>query len=384
MIDVFVKYEEGCASIHFTAGKEWVVFFKCDHPDHTAPIVYDFAAFACVAIADRFRQNVKLHAPVTQKALENCRKLTAFYMRMGPGEDTFEVTSDEIVTEQVPQGHLSSLCVSTGVDSTYVLITEKERLKFTHGLVVHGADYFIEQTDGFNALLKRVKIMCGKAGLEPIVVTTNFREIGLDWEKLHVVQLAACMHFLGPKFSDVTYAADYSIAEDMLRPAPAANNYFIGSCLSGGQVQAHYAGHAVSRYEKVKALQDNGIFIEDIGVCYSNSTLGWNCGSCWKCIYTRIAMENNGDKCPNIFHTMPDIVSRIDTVKIGKSKPTRIGMQQRATELISYVSDPAIKEALIRLRKRAVKPARLSPRTKRRVSVFALCVGAALLWVYLK
>ncbi|WP_039017051.1 hypothetical protein [Halocynthiibacter namhaensis] len=226
--------------------------------------------------------------------------------------------------------------------------------------------------------------MCGKAGLEPIVVATNLKEIGFDWEKLHIAQLAACMHFLGPKFSDVTYSADYSLAEDILRPTAWGNNYYVGTCISGGQVQAHYAGHEVSRYEKVKSIQKNGAFLDDIGVCYLDSTFGWNCGDCWKCIQTRIAMENDGDKVPNIFRKKPEIVSNIDATKIGKSTPAAIGMQQRTTELISYVDDPAIKEALIRLRKRAAKPARFSQRRKRRISIFALCVATILLWLCLK
>ena len=385
MIDVYVKYEEGRATLNFTAKKkEWALFFECDHPDHIAPVVYDFAAFACLTIADRFKQNVKLHAPVTPEALENCRALASFYMRMGPNDEIFEVTSDEIVTEYPSQGHLSSLCVSTGVDSTYALITEKERLKFTHGLVVHGADYAIDQIDGFNALLKRVQTMCGEAALEPIVVATNLREIGFNWEKLHVALLAACMHFLGPKFSNVTYSADNSIAEDMLRPKVWGNNYFVGTHISGGQTNAHYVGYEVSRYAKVKTIQRNGTFLDNIGVCYSNSTSGWNCGSCWKCIHTRIAMGNNGDKIPNIFHAMPDIVTSLDVIKIGKGKPAAIGIQLRLNEIISYVSNPAIKEAVIRLRKRAGKPVRFSQRTKRRMLIFTLCLAAILLWFSLK
>lgn len=189
MIDVFVQYEAGRATLEFIVNKkEWSVFFECQHRDHAEPAVYDFAAFACVIVADRFSEDVKLHAPVTQVALNNCRELANFLRITRGVHKSYEVHCDEIVCPEPASGQFKSLCISTGVDSTYVLVTEKENHQFTHGLVVHGADYPVTETEGFNALLGRVEKMCGKAGLEPIVVATNLRQIKYDWGMLHAAR----------------------------------------------------------------------------------------------------------------------------------------------------------------------------------------------------
>lgn len=290
---------------------------------------------------------------MTQRALDNCRALSEFSRTAFGREQAFEVHSETVIDAPLLKGSFASHCISTGIDSTYALIKGVQDVTFTHGLVVHGADYRLQHTTGFESLFSRVKALCAKAGLEPIVVKTDMRKIGFNWGMHHIAQLAACMHFLGPKFTDVAFAADNTINQDMKR-FPWGNNFFIGSHTSGGQTRAHYVGYEADRYAKIKAIQNDGRYLDELGVCFLDKELGGNCGKCPKCVMTRIAFECEGDTGPAIFREHPPLAEFIDNIKVGSDKSAARGIAVRSNELIPHVTDPDVRAALKRFHRRAV------------------------------
>ncbi|SEW00304.1 hypothetical protein SAMN04488515_0599 [Cognatiyoonia koreensis] len=348
-MDITVKYKKGRADLIFGKDPAKRVYFQCAHPDHRAPVVWDFAAFAAQVIAQNFETDVTLHAAVTQTATQNCGYLSEFH-RMARNEDTaYRVRPTTIVPDQPATGDIKALCLSTGIDSTYALVSKQAEIEFTHAMVVHGADYRPSHKVGFQTLLNRVTAMSDIAGLKPVVVKTNLRRIGFDWRMHHIGQLAACMHFLGPQFSDVAFAADKTIAQDLIR-FPWGNNFAIGTHVGSGTNTTHYIGKDTTRYHKVKAIQKDARFLNHIGVCAAQKEQGGNCGVCSKCVMTRVAFECGGMPCPPIFKAMPDLAKQITALSKQRSVVKSRGAPIRAGEMLPYITDPELRAAVIAFR----------------------------------
>ena len=87
--------------------------------------------------------------------------------------------------------------------------------------------------------------------------------------------------------------------------------------------------------------------LEHLSVCYTNKSIGGNCGKCPKCIQTRIALEVVGTNGRGLFEAEPDLVKAAKKFETPKKLSAVRGRMARTTELVDALPDGGLRDALI-------------------------------------
>ena len=338
-------------------------FVSCDYAGHLPPITEDFLSFPAILLAIKNRSHVVVNGRVTQCCWKNTRELIDLYSTWLPDlVGTFDVSCAEVIEDAQarPTGKNAVQAVSGGIDSTYALITTQEKHALTHGLTIHGADYGVDETTAFAGLKQHTSRICEVAGIDLITVTTDFRRLIFNWGMGHMLNLAMVCHILGPEFRTAVVAADNTPVQDIIR-CPHGNCAEISRRLGGGGLAIHYEGYDAIRLEKLRAIVEDGRYLEHISICNKERSSGQNqnCGKCPKCLQTRIALQLVGGSPDGLFSEYPDIVPALGKIQLKKRARAARGAVLRWGELYRNVPDGALKDALQRIYKEAIGLARL-------------------------
>lgn len=146
----------------------------------------------------------------------------------------------------------------------------------------------------FACRLERCGNVCDEAGVRLVAVRTNLRKLnatpGMWGNRWHGGLLAAIGHFLGSDFCVFHVAA--SDNSDHLEPW--GSHPLLDPFYSSHHVQISHHGIELSRLEKVGLLSGWPAALDAVSVCTSPTSRGSNCGSCEKCVRTRLHMLIHG------------------------------------------------------------------------------------------
>jgi len=214
-----------------------------------------------------------------------------------------------IVKNPTPRTENGVLCVSGGLDSTFsAFLNHKENLGLTHGMVMIGADYD-DNADPRNGVLHdRTRILCERFGLEmqSVEISPSFVKLVL-WRMFFPVVLWMLTKYLDPKVSRAAISADLTLVGE-LGTFPWGNCAAIVNGLSDPSFPIAHIGSDYPRYKKMLRLSEEAPdIIPNIIACGKLTPGGQNCGTCGKCIRTRLNLEAAGRPMPEIFAANPDL-----------------------------------------------------------------------------
>jgi len=224
------------------------------------------------------------------------------------GGDRQPVTIDVRPLKTVPSRPTSpkaGFFFSGGVDSMSTLRGNRLRYPESHpgyikdGFLIYGIENYEstsskKQLEAFNLHISALGNVAKAANIELIPVYTNVKSIDAELEKDWIFWE---YEFQGTVLAAVAYAFSSRITEvfiastcDIQSLGPMASHPMTDPNFSSSYLRVHHDNFALSRLDKVKLISDWPEALDNLKVCFLNSSDLLNCGQCEKCLRTMTAL----------------------------------------------------------------------------------------------
>lgn len=216
------------------------------------------------------------------------------------------LAADEIRQTAPPQADTAAMAFSGGMDATYALHVHRRRLIGRRALdvraavMIHGFDLPLEQNDWFAAAKRRAATILAAYDVPMTAVRTNWRSLELPWEATHIFGLASVLHQLKGRVAHGIIAADEPYDGEILG---WGSNSVTNQMMSGASFPIQFTGAGKRRTEKARALRDEPAAYRNLRVCWEQPTVAGNCGSCEKCVRTKLNLLAAGISDTSAFGT---------------------------------------------------------------------------------
>ena len=290
--------------------------------------------FEAMASGTKIRVNGKL----TNTAIRNFYHLGEAWQNMNPAlYKPIEIEADEILdansivaTTEVQGGmEKAVLAFSGGLDCHFTAMRHSRKylnsnlvefgglppssqpFDLTRAIMVHGFDVRFENTRDFSILRKRVEGSLSHLQLELSTVRTNIRVAETEnWEHTHGAKISSVLNQYSSlaKFGVIASGSPYSKPIVSWGSAPSLDHLY-----SGGEMTIFHDGAGFSRQEKTALIVRAPELVRRIKVCWQGEKQGENCGSCEKCVRTRLNFMASGLPNPECFTSefSEDIIDNI-------------------------------------------------------------------------
>lgn len=187
---------------------------------------------------------------------------------------------------------------SGGIDSFYTLLKRLEHdplpVPLKHIVFMHGIEQALEDSQATEASQRRAEHVAARVGVECIVGTTNLRSLfPLHWERYYFGSaLAAVGSALAKGLSYVCIPSSFTY----LHQVPHGSSPLVDDRFSTPSIRIVHDGCEASRATKTARIVDwnADLVLENLRVCIENSGGDFNCGRCYKCVRTAVALEALG------------------------------------------------------------------------------------------
>ena len=304
--------------------KPSVIYYESNSPGVANNTNYDSIMCAIIHLAMREVDKIYLHGSVSKKILLNLIEYQKAWVRWSPDKySEVQIMSDEIVNGRCGEGEVIS-AYSGGVDAMFSLLqnTSKNELdttshNLTACLLVHGFDIPLSDCTAFETVREQAVDLHSHLGVDTFWIRTNSKEILGDWEASFAAQLMACLHLFSGRFDTALIGSSEPYDELVI---PWGSSPITDHLLSGGGMDAVHYGAGYSRTEKVAYLSKFPLAVKKLRVCWQGSDKAKNCGTCEKCIRTRLNFEAVGLSDPECFSQPfdPSIVNRLNVNNLAQ------------------------------------------------------------------
>jgi hypothetical protein len=249
--------------------------------------------------------DVVVHGQVSPSLLQNLTEFQAAWTCWRPNRYRQVEITAEVEREQEPASPADKVVAtfSGGVDSCFTVFRHRTgrcgrlRRNIQAGLMVQGFDIPLEQPQVFDRAAQRSRRILASLGVELIVMATNFRELGQDWEDSHGIGVASCMMLLQGGYG----AGLIPSTEPYQAVIPWGSNPVTDRLLSSETFQIVHDGAAFTRIQKVEQLGSWSEALQNLRVCWEGQEKDRNCGRCEKCIRTILNFRVVGLGLPRCF-----------------------------------------------------------------------------------
>lgn len=293
-----------------------VVWEECDRPDQdiyfatteefAASLYCDPHAFlvACIMPAMRFgEKRISIDTEICPELVKGLDTAVA-WMRHWYGGNRQAVSIEVKPLARQPQPQTpqrAGFFFSGGVDSLATLRDNRIRFPKTHpsyikdGFMIYGIEGYdsdkpAEQLKAFDLHLEAINTVAKDADITLIPIYTNVKSLEEDWEfwrnEFQGAVLAAAAYIFSKRVTKVSIGSTFDIAS----LEPWGSHPVIDLNFSNSYLRIHHDGVALSRLDKVKLISDWQVALDNVKVCFLNSSKQLNCGVCEKCIRTRTAL----------------------------------------------------------------------------------------------
>ena len=253
----------------------------------------DFATIAFLPFAMAHGRDLHVHQIVSPSLLGNLEEFQDVWCRWrGDRFRPIRIRADE---EKEPRDTGSDrtavAAYSGGVDATYMAVQHgAKRLGHRNrdivaALMIHGFDIPEDADGAFEAGFRQARGIIDEFEIPLTRVKTNWRRFSADWGMMHVVGVAAILHqYVG--VADIGLLAyDYLYGRE---PLPWGNNSITNHLLSSRRFSLESCGGATSRTEKCAVIGRYAKVKTGLRVCWAGPMTGFNCGTCEKCVRTKL------------------------------------------------------------------------------------------------
>jgi hypothetical protein len=229
--------------------------------------------------------DLEVEAPLTPKFLENLEFVRHRAIEWWPELSEGAVRAPRGAPR--PRAPHEGVFYTGGADSSYALQQLHPRLRYA--VFNEGFDIPLTQTDRLRETGISLSKTAAACGLDLVVVRTNLRTHPLfqkpRWGTTHISALAAIAHALGDEVH-----AMFVAASDV--PPPWGSHPDLDAAWSTESVEIRNFSAELSRLQRVEAIAKWEPIRGRLRVCLSNRSPlpELNCGSCEKCIRTRMQL----------------------------------------------------------------------------------------------
>lgn len=265
-------------------GRPWLRCFVRSHGPTLRPCG---EALLCFGLLPAIELGCGLHieAPVDRGLLAGIDAVQRLVAGWTPGCRPVAVTAPA-ADATYPPGRGHGLFFSAGVDSAYSLAVNRDRIDGIVTLI--GADIAVADRQRAAWLAGIAARVAQGFGVESIVIETDVPERMrpyLGWIEYHGSALAGIRHLLADRFATMRVAASADAAT--MWDTPWGSHPGLDPRLGTAGATIELDG-LVTRPEKIARVLEEPLLLEHLRVCYEG---GPNCGTCTKCVATRIGLD---------------------------------------------------------------------------------------------
>lgn len=195
------------------------------------------------------------------------------------------------------------LAFSGGVDSCFTAWRHstgrcgRQKQDIRAGLMVHGFDIPLDQSDVFERAAEKSEAMLTSLGIRLIPIATNFKafrqnwvdaEGARNWVDAHGAGVASCLMMLQGGFVAGLIASSSPYHALNL---PWGSNPITDWMMSSNAFRIIHDGASYIRREKIREIAGWPEALRFLRVCYSGAHHDRNCGCCEKCIRTILSFR---------------------------------------------------------------------------------------------
>lgn len=269
---------------------------------------------------------LRIDAPVDRGLLVSSAAVQRMVAGWTPGCRPVEVIAHP-AESAYPEARGHGVFFSAGVDSSYSMAVNRHLLD---GLAtVIGCDVDLADRERAAWLADTVRRVAVAYGLEPIVLETDLparMHPYLGWIEYHGSMLAGLRHLLADRFATMRVAA--SADAETMWDLPWGSHPGLDPQLGTAGAPILFDG-VVSRPEKVARVLKEPVLLEHLRVCYHG---GPNCGTCEKCVQTRICCDvlGGGRRLPSFPGEPPPFDGRVLHVPDASVRNDRVVLRAAA------------------------------------------------------
>lgn len=300
-------------------------FVHVDEHRLVEPEVLDGYLFMFILFAMRHADRLVVEGPLTAAALRNVQTFMEAWRAWLPSDyaivavEPDSVVSDVDVSRRRVARMINGRAISAfsgGIDAIFTMLRhggsagEASRYDLTDVLIVHGLDVPSGEQREFDLLVERVMPLVDSIGLSLRVLRMNTRRrLAREWEVLNWghsfgAQVAGALHHFSDEFEYGLIGSSEPYTHPVTaRGSTPATDYL----LSGGFMSIVHDGAGFSRTEKVEQIAVTELGRRVAKVCWEGPSASSNCGTCEKCVRTRLNFLAVGLESPECFDTPFDL-----------------------------------------------------------------------------
>jgi hypothetical protein len=260
----------------------------------------DAALATCVMPAMRRGGSLTMNEPVSPRLLRNQREFQAIQRAWSFGWNFGEPALEEVEVSapvreperRSPTGRVAAF-FSGGVDSFATILDNPD---VTDLIFVRGYDLLprlAHQEDLADRVEEQLRAAAADLGLPLHVVETNVRELSdslLAWEAYSACPLVAIALFFEPLFDRVLIPGD----TDHETQPPLGSARLVDQLWSTENIEIVDDGGRFSREQRLARIASHPVVRRTLRVCWENPGGAYNCGTCRKCMMTKLSLEAIG------------------------------------------------------------------------------------------
>jgi hypothetical protein len=261
-------------------------------PDRLDPV-----AVALVAKAMNFTQDLHLEGPVSWRLLANLEEYIDAWTTWRP--DIFRpvaITADEVLDDRGDgmgaRADRGVLAFSGGVDSVYAAVSNQRGLRGRRSLglaaavLVQGFDIPLGDDAAFRVAADGARAITGEIGIPLVTMRTNWKDVAdPEWQMTFGLAVAAVLHLFTDRAGQAVQASDTTYGAITV---PWGSNPVTSPLLSSSRMRLTQPGGGRTRTEKAAVIGGLGSVRNHLRVCWEGEDHGRNCGTCEKCVRTKV------------------------------------------------------------------------------------------------
>jgi len=284
-----------------TDGRTIEAYFDFVGETFPEPFALDGFVNAIIFHAMGSSQDIQVDGRMTRSGLLNLTAFQEAWCRWKPAVYKPVRIEPLSIIDDPPRAKASSIAAfSGGADAIFTALRHaNDRFALNSVMLVHGFDVPPDRADQFSKLLERARPLLDRLNLRPRVVRTNIAELRIqNWHDSFLAQLSCCLHNYSHEFRFGLTGSGEPYDALVL---PWGSNPCTDYLLSGDGFSIVHDGAGFSRTEKIALIAKDPVATRVVKVCWEADDLSTNCGTCEKCVRTRLNFKAVGVDSPSCF-----------------------------------------------------------------------------------
>lgn len=241
---------------------------------------------------------LEVDLPISESLLFNLKGIQDIFHAWHPQFQRVPIHATSRIEPLKPKAPRAGTFFSGGVDSFYTLLKrlgpDQLPAPLTHLIFMHGVEQKLDIGEGVDSSQQRAEKIASMTGVECIVGETNLRTVfPLHWERYYVgTALSATAVVLSGGLGYVCIPSSFThLHQDF--PTPHGTTPVVDERYSTEVIRVVHDGADVTRAQKTAFITEwnKPLVLENLRVCIENAGGGFNCGKCYKCVRTGVALK---------------------------------------------------------------------------------------------